>query len=322
MLGLGVLAPVCAEYLWAYDDATGQPLVLLGSLVILTPLYGCPALLVREVAHRRGLGWPSVLLMAAAFGVVEAGIVDQSMWSTSYRDISYWHDMASPTYIEPIGMSVFLVVTFVGGHVINSIGAPIAVAEGLAGRRGQQPWLTKWTIPVVALLYVAASALVLGDHLVTESDHASAGQVAGSAVAALLLVLLALAPVWRPRPLRTGRVPSPWLVLVLAAGVFAASQSYGASPLGTDALLATEAVAVVAVWRLSARAGWGAGQAAALATGALVAAGVLAFQAEPLGDVSAARQLGHNLTLVLLVAALGAAAVRRAAGARGVSVAG
>jgi hypothetical protein len=311
-LGLGALAPVCAEYLWAYDDSTGQALVLIGSLLVFTPLYGCPALLVREVARRRGLGWLSILLLAAAFGVVEAGVVDQSMWSTDYRDIPYWHAMAAPTYVAPIGMSVFLVVTFVGGHVITSIGAPIAVVEGLAGRRGQQPWLTRWTIPLVAALYVAASALVLGDHLANESDHASAGQVAGSATAALLLVLLAVAPVWRPRPVRPGPVPSPWLVLVVAGGAFAATQLYGASPLGTDALLATEAVAVLVVWRLSARAGWGPRHAAALAAGALVGAGVLAFGAHPLGDVSAARQLGHNVTLLLLVAVLGTVALRRA----------
>ena len=40
-----------------------------------------PALLIREVARRRGLGWPGILLLAAAFGVVQAGLVDQSMFS-------------------------------------------------------------------------------------------------------------------------------------------------------------------------------------------------------------------------------------------------
>ncbi len=313
VLVLGALAPVCAEYLWAYDDTTGDAAVLIGGLIIFTPLYGCPALLIREVARRRGLGWPSILLMAAAFGVVEAGIVDQSMWSTYYRDIPYWHDMSAPTFIEPIGMSVFLVVTFVGGHVVNSIGAPIAVVEGLAGVGGRQPWLGRWTLLLVVVLYVGASALVLGDHLVNESDHASAGQLVGSGVAVVLLVLAALAPGWQPRPARSGQVPSPWLVLVLGAGVFAASQLYGVSPLGTDALLATDLVAVLVVWWVSARSGWSPRHAAALATGALVAAGALAFGSDPLGNVSATRQLWHNITLILLVSVVGAGAVRRAA---------
>jgi drug/metabolite transporter (DMT)-like permease len=36
--------------------------------LIFTPLYSCPALLIREVTRRRGLGPPSTL--ATAFGLV------------------------------------------------------------------------------------------------------------------------------------------------------------------------------------------------------------------------------------------------------------
>ena len=313
VLTLGVLAPVCAEYLWAYDDTTGQALVLIGGLVIFTPLYGCPALLVREVARRRGLGWPSILLLAAAFGVVEAGLVDQSMWSTDYRDIPYWHDLAGPTYVEPIGLSIFLAVTFVGGHVVNSIGAPIAVVEGLAGGHGQDPWLTRWTIALTAVLYVGASALVLGDHLVNESDHASAGQLVGSGVVAAALVSAALAPIWGPRRTRPARLPSPWLVGAGAAVGYAVSPVYGPSPLGTDALMVTAALAVAVVWRLSRGKDWSPRHATALAAGALVAAGAMAFGTDPLGDVSAARSLAHHVVLLVLVTAVGAIAVRRAA---------
>ena len=67
--GLFLLAPVCAEYLWGYDDSTGHWGVLIGNLIVFSPLYGAPALLIREVARRLGLGWPGILLMAAAFGV-------------------------------------------------------------------------------------------------------------------------------------------------------------------------------------------------------------------------------------------------------------
>jgi hypothetical protein len=54
VLALLVLAPICAEYLSAYDDSTGHPATLLGNLVIFIPLYGCSALLIREVARRPG----------------------------------------------------------------------------------------------------------------------------------------------------------------------------------------------------------------------------------------------------------------------------
>jgi hypothetical protein len=199
VLALAVLAPVCAEYLWGYDDSTGHPGTLVGNLIIFTPLYGCPALLIREVARRRGRGWPGIVLLAAAFGVVEAGLFDQSMFSRDYRDIPYWHDLADPTYVAPIGLSIFLAVSFVANHVIASIAGPIAVVEGLAGRRGREPWLGRPMIVVAALLYAAASGLVLQDMFSTEDDHASAGQLMGAGAVAVLLVAGVLRTGRRPR---------------------------------------------------------------------------------------------------------------------------
>ena len=61
--GLLVLAPVCAEYLAAYDDSTGDALLLIGNLIIFAPLYGAPALLIREVARRNGLGWIGIIAL-------------------------------------------------------------------------------------------------------------------------------------------------------------------------------------------------------------------------------------------------------------------
>jgi hypothetical protein len=314
VLALAVLAPVCAEYLWAYDDSTGHPGTLLGNLVIFTPLYGCPALLIREVARRRGLGWPGIVLLAAAFGVVEAGLVDQSMFAREYRGIPYWSDMADPTYVAPIGLSVFLAVTFVMNHVLASMAGPIAVVEGLAGTRGRDPWLGRPMIALLVLLYAGASALVYADMLDTNGEAiASPGQVAGAGVAALLLVAAGLATGRLRQDLAAGSVPRPWLVALLAAAATGATLVYGPSPLGTDALLATYVVAGGLVWWISRRPAWTAGHVAALATGWLVAFAIGAFATDPIGHVTDVEKLGHHLALLLLVAVVGALAVRRAA---------
>ena len=170
--GLFLLAPVCAEYLWGYDDSTGHWGVLIGNLIVFSPLYGAPALLIREAARRLGLGWPGILLMAAAFGVIQAGIVDQSMWSTGYRDIPYWQDMSVPTYIEPIGLSIYLAVSFVvrardPQHRLADRDRRVAHAAAAATRGG---W-GRSSLVVVAALYVGASALVLGDAVVDRRGH-------------------------------------------------------------------------------------------------------------------------------------------------------
>lgn len=56
---LFLLAPMTAEYVTAYDpDSTGDPLALLAGLLIFGPLYGAPALLIRETARRHDVRWP------------------------------------------------------------------------------------------------------------------------------------------------------------------------------------------------------------------------------------------------------------------------
>ena len=96
VLSLLVLAPICAEYLSAYDDSTGHPATLLGNLLIFIPLYGCSALLIREVARRARLGWIGILLLAAAFGFIEAGLIDQSLFSPDYRGLEGWEATYAP----------------------------------------------------------------------------------------------------------------------------------------------------------------------------------------------------------------------------------
>ena len=310
-LGLFVLAPVCAEYLWGYDDSTGNPETLVGNLIVFSPLYGAPALLIREAARRFDLGWPGILLLAGAFGVVEAGLVDQSMWSTDYRDIPYWQEMSVPTYLAPIGLSVYLAISFVGGHAILSIGSPIAVVETLTPRRRHAPWLGPVTLVVVALLYVGASALVVADAVSTGEASATPAQLTASGLAALGLAVAAVVVGRRPALIRPGSVPAPWQV---AVGSFVLMLGWVAIPpsrIGTALVVFLAVGTIVVVWRLSHRGDWGQRHVLALAGGALVAAGCFAFQTSPIGDVTDAQKYAHNVVLLVLVVGLCAWAARR-----------
>jgi len=270
--------------------------------------------LIREVAVRLGLHWPGVLLLAAAAGLVEAGLVDQSMFSTSYRDIPYWDDITVPTAIEPLGISVYTALTFVGGHVALSFGAPTAIVEGLAGPVGRRPWLGPVGLAVTTCCYLAAAGLVLGDHLNSEADHASAAQVSVTAAVVILLVGAALATRRRPLGGIPGAVPRPWLV---GLGVLAVASGYTIlppSPAGT-AVLELLALAVIFVLvGLSRRDGWSRAHPITVAGGGLVAAGIGAFWTTPLGDVPDAAKYAHNAALLLFVAVLTVTSVRRAEG--------
>jgi hypothetical protein len=310
-LGLFVLAPVCAEYLWGYDDSTGHPGTLIGNLVVFSPLYGAPALLIRELARRRRLGWPGILLLAAAFGVVEAAIVDQSMWSADYRDIPYWEDMSMPTYLAPIGLSLYLALSFVGGHVILSIGSPIALVETLATTRRHERWLSPVVFWVVIALYAAACALVLKDAYDTGEASATSGELLGSSLMVVGLVVAAFVVGHRPALIVPGTVPRPMLVWAAALVAMIGWVAIPPTRIGTALVALLALGAVVIVWRWSHRRAWDQPHVLALASGAVIAAGCFAFLTTPIGEVSHTQKYGHNIALLASVALVSLLAARR-----------
>ncbi|MGK5551047.1 hypothetical protein ACSNOI_05475 [Actinomadura kijaniata] len=310
-LTLVVVSPLSAESLSGYDDTTGDPLALLGGLLILGPLYGCAALLIREAACRFRLGWPGTLALAAAFGTVQAGVIDQSLFSTSYRAIPYWDAMLRPTFVEPLGFAPYMAMTFVGGHVIWSFCAPIALV-GALDRRDRAPWLRPPGLAVTALLYLAAAALVLDDHLRNERDHAPPVQVLCALAMAAALAAGALASGRRaeaPRPDRW--VPRP---LAVGAATLAAAVAYHFLPptwagVAGGAALLTGGAAAVAFAARSAR--WNGRHVVAVAGGALLSMGIAAFPVTPLGDVDPVRKYAHNAVFLAGAAALVAWSARR-----------
>ena len=112
-LGLLFLAPWIGEFLLG-NISIRQ----IYTFLFLMPLYGGGALLIREVARRTGRSWPTLLLLGAASGFIEAGLVDQSLFNPSFET---W-DFQAVTPISAIGISAFYSISFVVGHAIWSIG--------------------------------------------------------------------------------------------------------------------------------------------------------------------------------------------------------
>jgi uncharacterized membrane protein len=310
-IGLMILSPICAEYIIGYDTNTGDLPVLVASLLIFSPLYGGPAVLIREMSRRFGLGWPGILTLSAAFGILQAGIIDQSMFSESYREIDYWDTIVGPTWIGPLGLSASASLQFVVGHMIWSFGIPIALVEALSPKTADRPWLRWPGLSVVTLLYLAAAALLLVEHLRTETDHASMAQVIGSIVVVALLVVFAFAAC-RERPGDRGlAVPGPLAVGVLGLAAGMAEEFMPETWPGVAGRVAILTVAGLGVALASRSARWGPRHVVALATGVLLTRAVFAFLIEPLGDVSTPAKYGHNVTLLVGTLLLGWWAMRR-----------
>jgi hypothetical protein len=307
-----VLAPVCAEYLAAYDDSTGDPRALLMGLVFFVPLYGCPALLIRELARRTGMTWVGVVALATGFGIVQAGLVDQSIFRLSYRDLPQWTDWASPTYIEPLGLSAYLAVTFVTGHVVASFCAPIAISEALVPGHRTTSWVGPIVLGVSAGLYLTAAGLILNDHLATESAAISLTQAVVTSLVVVALVVFALT-VGRVRRGPTGRWCPPALLVFVVACTAGVGKEYlpvtWPGVAGHAAVLAV--VAVLGLW-FARSTSWTRLHELAVATGLVAALAISGFLTSPLfGEVPSLQKYAHNSVFAVAIAIVVVVALRR-----------
>jgi len=316
VLALLLVAPVCAEYLSAYDpEVTGQPWQLLGGLAVLAPLYGAPALLIRELAARTAMHWTGILALGTAFGVLQAGVVDQSLFAMHYMDYDSWRSWVEPTLLTPIGVSGAFALNFLAGHAVWSIGAPIALVESFDSSPGRRPWLRLPGTTVLVVLWVLASIAVWSDVRDAGSDQASAGQLAGAVAVAAALVVVARTFGRRTLPPPTDApVPPPWLVVL---GALVLALGYGLVPgtwLGVALGIAVLALAAVLVTRWSRSARWGRAHVAALAGGAVVARAIGGIVTVATTHPRPSGGFAQTAVLVLLAAGLTIAALRVSAG--------
>ena len=248
-------------------------------------------------------------MLAFALGILQPGVIDQALFSSDYRDIETWDQSLRATFIGPLGLSATNAVNFVLGHVIYSFCAPIAVAEAWRPATARTPWLGLRGIVVAAVLYLLAAVLVLQD---PESHSASAMQLAGSLAAAGLCIGAAVGLGHRTHGERSARraprlsvtLAGSFLLLVAATWV---PETWTGVAITTTVLAAGAALLV----HVSRSVDWSVRHVAAVATGALLSRGVLAFTYYPVvGETSAVRKYAHNVTMLAIVVVLGWLALR------------
>jgi len=89
-LSLVLIAPLVAEVLPGSAPIT-HPRVL--PCIVL--IYGPGALLIRDVVRVRSLGCTSILLLGAAYGILEEGIALQSLFNPSLYNAASWGRIGS-----------------------------------------------------------------------------------------------------------------------------------------------------------------------------------------------------------------------------------
>ncbi|MEU8179932.1 hypothetical protein AB0B85_02745 [Micromonospora sp. NPDC049044] len=304
VIALLLLAPWAAECSWggfAIDD-------FLPVLIFLGPMYGGAAILIRETARHLGAGWPSIVLLAAAFGVLQAGLVDQSLFNPGFLNDTQYADTraaAEATLVPGLGFSLRQAFDYVGNHILLTICAPIVFVESFLGaKRRLRPWLGRSGLAVVGVIYLLGSLLIFSDSSGRKDFLAGPLQLASATALVLALVAAALLPRWRRRePRRVRRVPHPlWVGLLVVLVRFGADLTPGWP--GVVIALSLAGVVGGLIAYLSSGSGWGQRHVLTAGTAGLVSAAAFAYLVPPYSPASPVAALAGDVAVTVVTAAL------------------
>ncbi|MGW3888829.1 hypothetical protein ACWD69_09080 [Micromonospora chokoriensis] len=304
VIALLLLAPWAAECSWggfAIDD-------VLPVLIFLGPMYGGAAILIRETARHLGAGWPTIVLLAAAFGVLQAGLVDQSLFNPDFLDDTQYADTraaAEATLVPGLEFSLRQAFDYVGNHIVLTICAPIVLIESFLGAdRRLRPWLGRPGLLVVGLIYLLGSLFIFSDINEDKGFLASPLQLTFATLLVLALVATALLPRWRrSHPRRTRRAPHPlWVGLPVVLVRLGSDLTPGWPGMAIALALAAAAGGLIAY--LSSHSGWGQRHVLVAGCASLVIAAAFAYLVPPYSPASPAAALAGDVAVTVITVAL------------------
>jgi len=307
-VGLFFIAPLVAEFLLG-----DLPIKMLGALVILAPMYGGGALLIREVVCRTGRGWPSIFVLAFAYAVFEEAFTTQTLFNPNYLHLNL--RLLDPAYIPTLGIGIWWTVFVLTLHTVWSISVSIALVEALVPDRSTAPWLGGIGLTVIVVLFVLAG--VASTRFEIKQDHfvASKGQFAWAAIVCIVVIVAAFRLPAGSTARVPGSVPSPWLVggvgLIAGSVFLIIPKAWGWLAVGIYLLMDVAIIAAVSV--LCKREGWNSRHRLALAGGAALAYAWHAFIQQPaVGSSGLSFRIGNAVFAAGLIVLLVIAARRTA----------
>jgi len=298
-MALFFLAPWVAEFLLGNISVTVLP-----AMILLAPLYGGGAILVREVARRAGRGWPTILLLAVAYGIVEEGFVCQTLFNPN----CYGLRLLDEAYIPALGMGAWWTLFVLAIHAVWSIAVPIALVESLVpADRATRPWLGNVGLVVATLLYVLGCAISFTFTRNSQHFMAAPPQWIGAAVATAVVVAAAFL---LPRAARRTEcpAPNPWLpgafALLVSSGFMTLHFMLHGWPLVIVYVVLFAAVTTtVLAW--SRRTSWSTVHRFALAGGALLTYAWYGFVQHPtVGAAGKVALIGNGVFAAMALAIL------------------
>jgi hypothetical protein len=243
-----------------------QPL----GFAMLSVLYGGGALLARELVVRWGAGVPSLLVLGAAYGIAEEGLMCKSFFDPNWMDVGLLGE-----YGRWLGVNWVWTFELTIYHAAFSILIPVTLVGLLYPDRCDTPWLGRRGFAVVAVLWFLNGGLVF--FAISAYRPPLLHLIAASVLIAGLYVL---ARRWPGDGAPIGREKRAWRPWRLAVSIFLATVAFfalawavpqtGIHPLIVILLMLLLTAGVTwFAWRMSGRIGFSDRHKLALVSGAL-----------------------------------------------------
>jgi hypothetical protein len=206
---LVVLTPLVAEL------ALGSTPIRMAWLVLLwMPIYGAGVLAIRDSVTRRGRGWPSILLLALGYELVEDGIGLQALTSPRLYHAASWG-------ARVLGVNLPYWEANALYHAVFTVAIPISLVGLLFPDLRDRPYLGRTGMAGTVLVAVLGVAVLRLTVPLSQDPgyQAPVPFVLGCGVAVLALAVLALRVLPPARPRAGTPVPPRPALLYAASGL-------------------------------------------------------------------------------------------------------
>ncbi len=270
-LTLFFLAPLIPESVVTYNS---PPLLLLTRpqvWLFISAFYGSIALLVREFIRSRPVRWASVLLLGAAAGAINEGIIAGTWYKVQYKGYAL---VGGVDPAVAIGLTVF--------HVLYSTVLPIVLVNLVFPQVADRRWLSRGGVTACLVLLI----------LVTAAGFSHQAHRGARVIVLLVVIVLVASAVAMPSATtrRVSAKPVPRLLVIRLGGALGTVAFFAAFAIVPGlvgyavptnligdwqvvliaVMCAVFSLAVATGRNWTARTGWGDSQTLAVISGALL----------------------------------------------------
>ncbi|HEY3743340.1 MAG TPA: hypothetical protein VGL53_26015 [Bryobacteraceae bacterium] len=305
-IGLFFLAPLVSEYLLG-----DLPITLLVALVVLAPMYGGGALLIREIVRRTGGGYPRILTLALAYAIFEEAFTTQTLFNPNYLHLNL--HLLDHAYLPALGIGAWWTIFVLTLHTVWSITASIALAESLVPARSTTPWLGRTGLAITVVLFLFGAVVSTKITFKQDPFLGSITQLVWSGIICAAVIAAAFLLVKPSTKTPIGLAPNPWITgiaALAAASIFLLTPATWAW--GAVAIYAVLDIAMIAlIHRWSQASNWSGMHLLSLAGGAALAYAWHGFaQMSVVGTTMTIKLIGNAIFTASLLVLLAIAARR------------